>query len=310
MPSPSTETNANQVRSIYGLSEMKPTKVQRNFRSSHKHCIFCGVFGALSAEHMFPDWLTDILPLEWNNHSHTISRAPNFLSYALGQKIEKQTKVISGDTGSRKLRVVCRKCNSEWMSQLQQKAKPLLTEAILGRWANYGDHLELIAQWCLMTAMVHEFDDVEYVGFTKEERRKFFEAKTIPDNVSIWIGLAPKEVPARRKMHRGIQIVEDTDRLYQATSLHIGDLLIQVVSLPEMHVHSVASQAIKWDMRLIWPANGANRVLISTAPSHLRERVLEESHHRLLSFVEEYFAGQRSQTVLAPWMGEMHPIRE
>src|SRR5258706_8629356 len=101
-----------------------PPKPRRtNLRPPGK-CIFCDQ-GGLSKEHMWADWLRDYIPRAMLEH--IIGEVAIF-----PDKRELTRKRRAGDPHSRKIRCVCEECNNEWMSQLQEDAKPFLLPMLTG----------------------------------------------------------------------------------------------------------------------------------------------------------------------------------
>jgi hypothetical protein len=82
-------------------------------------CIFCGG-RPLTREHIWPDWFRAHLPrtLPFYHSGRIVLNEDNTKTHS--------SKKTSGDPKSRKLRIVCNKCNNEWMSGVQNAAKPIL----------------------------------------------------------------------------------------------------------------------------------------------------------------------------------------
>ncbi len=82
-------------------------------------CIFCGG-RPLTREHIWPDWFRAYLPRTRSSYhsGRIVLNDDNTRTHS--------SKKMSGDPKSRKLRIVCNKCNNEWMSDLQNATKPIL----------------------------------------------------------------------------------------------------------------------------------------------------------------------------------------
>lgn len=82
-------------------------------------CIFCGG-RPLTREHIWADWFRAYLPrpLPFYHSGRIVLSEDNTQTH----KSEK----ISGDPKCRKMRIVCNRCNNEWMSDLQNATKPIL----------------------------------------------------------------------------------------------------------------------------------------------------------------------------------------
>lgn len=95
-----------------------------------------------------------------------------------------------GDIQNRKLRIVCGQCNGGWMSDLQQRAKPLLLSLIHGEaTALDADSQKIVAGWIAMTVTVAEyFGRKENITITASDRQHIRRTQTPPSRWKIWIG--------------------------------------------------------------------------------------------------------------------------
>lgn len=151
-------------------------------RQKVKHCIFCSSDSKLSKEHIFPDWLKDFLPRDMQQHTFK-----HQIFYPNGVKSREQN--ITGDPKSRKLPVVCEKCNNGWMSRLQEETKPILLPLIQGNKTRLRAKSQMqLAQWCTMAVMVAEFVLPKLIAIPQPSRTYFKETLLPPDNWKIWIG--------------------------------------------------------------------------------------------------------------------------
>ncbi len=93
-----------------------------------KLCIFC--HGAtLTREHVIPDWIQEIIPKE-DDHRHLFT---TFLKIPLVRRARLKTSHLrQGHPISRKVRVVCKRCNSGWLSILEDELKPRIKALVLG----------------------------------------------------------------------------------------------------------------------------------------------------------------------------------
>lgn len=75
----------------------------------------------MSQEHIWSDWLSEILPRQ-------ISRSEGYTT----DLVNVEYKEHQGDVGTKRVRVVCTDCNNGWMSQIVTAAKPYATSLIRG----------------------------------------------------------------------------------------------------------------------------------------------------------------------------------
>jgi hypothetical protein len=106
-------------------------------------CIFCGFSGKLTGEHVFGDWLSRI-ELDRDPVPHGTGWL-NRVGRELGVRPPFQQKV----------RDVCGRCNSGWMSRLEDVAKRVLTPLILGKRGRIEVRDQAaVAMWAQKTALV------------------------------------------------------------------------------------------------------------------------------------------------------------
>jgi hypothetical protein len=146
-----------------------------------RFCIFCGKPG-LTKEHVWADWLKQHIPKQAINHTQLVAILHPTHS-------EFRRKTVAGDLRSRRLRVVCERCNTGWMSQLQSQGKPYLLPLIRGEVTALNPAAQTtVAAWIAMFVMVAEHFNPHTVVSTKTERKTFRHKRTPSSNWKIWIG--------------------------------------------------------------------------------------------------------------------------
>jgi hypothetical protein len=116
-------------------------------RSLPRNCVFCGAI-ADSQEHVWPKWAAPMLvdegPLP---HVHQVLQA--------GRPFEERR--YSKGAYSVTVGVVCKRCNNDWMSDLESRAKPYLEGMLDGRGRELHEGgLRTLATWALKTSMMVE----------------------------------------------------------------------------------------------------------------------------------------------------------
>src|SRR5262245_12065211 len=81
-------------------------------------CIFCGKQGDMSKEHIWSDWLDEVIP-RGGDHFVTVT---SFLD-AEGNSLPDLRQKRQGSVHTKKVRRVCRSCNGGWMSNIVNTAK-------------------------------------------------------------------------------------------------------------------------------------------------------------------------------------------
>jgi len=141
-------------------------------------CIFCGS-RATSKEHVFSSWLIEAL-------SNGSQRTEITLSIA-GETLTPWAE--TGPERGLKVRSVCRRCNNNWMSELEETVKPYLLAMLrdfslpLDREAQI-----LIATWTVKLAMVLEGVRPTVKFYTDSSRRVLMEQRQPPDGTMVWLG--------------------------------------------------------------------------------------------------------------------------
>lgn len=131
---------------------------------------------------MWANWLREYIPREMQDHyvGSTVIGATG-----TAEKIQHRT----GDPHSRKIKCVCKKCNNEWMSRLQEDAKPFLVPMLRGNVVQLHKKAQtLVAGWVTMMVMVAEHLNDEMVAVPLSDRQFLRCTKRPPDHWRIWIG--------------------------------------------------------------------------------------------------------------------------
>ena len=141
-----------------------------------KQCIFCGGDGPFTNEHIMPEWTAKLLGLGRVSVSARKLDQP------------KRSWESVGSFGTT-VAAVCKRCNTGWMSQLENLAKPILTRMIRpkGTVTLGSDEQVVVASWLWKLAIVHEYPSkVRY--FTDDERQCLIRGDApTPYGVHMWI---------------------------------------------------------------------------------------------------------------------------
>jgi hypothetical protein len=146
-------------------------------------CIFCGQ-GNLSKEHIWSEWTHALIGV---NTATNRVEAGWKTSPRDGTRLTRR-KERPGHTATKKLRVVCVKCNNEWMSTVDNTARDCLTPLILGAIINldvFGQNI--VAIWAALKTLTIEHNTKENVITSQSTRDAFRDKRTIPDGMKISI---------------------------------------------------------------------------------------------------------------------------
>lgn len=237
-------------------------KSKEKYSHGRRICIFCGdnSGSGITKEHVFGLWLKQFFPrnqttehdairIEWPDESGSQA------------EIEKRFKQ-QGHVGSKKLRVLCRHCNNEVFSGLEDKVKKALPPLILGKRANLlPGGQTLIATWAAKTAMVAEYLKPVDSGIPQADRKWLLDCmRPPPSNWFVWAGAyngtkwRDLSIYQSRMGISPTPVARPSDAPYyaQATTFGIGHVLFCVVSSSSPSIENFAG--FEFDGLLqIWP---------------------------------------------------------
>lgn len=146
-------------------------------------CIFCEA-GGLTKEHIWPDWLKMLFP-KTPKSRHTFGVIQPSIVAGI-PKLEQRDR--QGHSGTVKVRVVCEHCNTDWLSVLENRAKPILMHMIRGERSRLGpEDLNTLATWAAKTSMTAECKQPRPDGTTQEERIFPMRKNRPPPHWFVWV---------------------------------------------------------------------------------------------------------------------------
>ncbi len=248
-------------------------------------CIFCGGYG-LSLEHVFPDWLRKIFPRA-HTDTHTEGDTVYMFVPARGYvPLAANRKKRQGQSGTRKVRVVCRKCNNGWLSTLEEGMKPILTSLI------FDTPLTLLpsgqrslATWIAKTVMTGEFIKRNDISITQTEREVFRSTLQPAQHWNIW--LAPYvggKWSACGMFHNGVGIYLPPEPIRVGvknthwTVIGIGQIAMLAAASTAHGITFEFEDETRGDFTRIWPATG--RPIAWPTRLHLTDAGVDETARR------------------------------
>ena len=140
-------------------------------------CIFCTGFH-LTKEHLFADWLREIFPRS-ESDTHTMGVAEG----TPWRIIQRQ-----GHSGSKKIRTVCKRCNSGWISAVDDAAKYVATPLIRGEPSVITPDMQrVLAGWFAKIAAVADSRNRRRSVVTQPQRTWIMDRQEPPKEWEIWI---------------------------------------------------------------------------------------------------------------------------
>lgn len=148
-------------------------------------CLFCGcaLKGKRTTEHVFPDWLLKARRLS----QHEIERV------VIGRDGKEKTRRKAHVLDKIRLGPVCGDCNSGWMSDLEDKAKKVLTPLfdVKSIPKLKPAKREVLALWTVKTAAMLNWSSNYGRLVTADEIRVLNGGSTIPDQISVYLAHNP-----------------------------------------------------------------------------------------------------------------------
>jgi hypothetical protein len=150
-----------------------------------RKCIFCEANNANSREHFYSEWMHGLLPVgpQGTYTGEIIDEHPKTRAVSRHDK-----RVKPGELHTKKMKVVCRICNNEWMSGIEDAAKPLLTPLIKGDAVTLdAAQLEIVAKWATLKVIVCEHDNRGTEVTPQADRTAFMADGVIPGYFNIYL---------------------------------------------------------------------------------------------------------------------------
>lgn len=138
--------------------------------------MYCGSSVSMSREHVIGEWVGDFLG--WRGSSVIINDTIDDNRREVIKSTQRSTRRRWGDAF---IKTVCKKCNNTWLSEIQEKAKPIIRCLSDGVWnpLSLEDEISL-AKWVTVTsfnASIYQREDPE---FLKNHRKGFYENRLPP----------------------------------------------------------------------------------------------------------------------------------
>ncbi len=225
-------------------------------------CVFCGKTG-VTKQHMWPDWIKNVHPRTDKEHTQQITHLDS--SSPLVTTIKPFMGYKRGPLGAYKLRIVCAACNNGWMSQLEQKSQPILTNLILNQSSRINsDTQQILAAWVSLMAMVAEYTDVPNMAIPPEHRNHLRQNGYPPEGWKIWLGnnVAPDWSLSYHHIGLASHPAKSPEKSFecntQFSTIGIGAVIFYVASTVLHSSVLKISDEFEKNMVQIWPTNLEN----------------------------------------------------
>ena len=219
--------------------------------------MFCSETGVTKG-HVWPDWLNSILPRTATHHEELIGEFSTFTPDVPGPP--KNYRVRQGHARSRKPRNTCGKCNSGWMSRIEDDAIKTATALIKDEPLSLTENAqrELAAFLCLISMRLEFLGRLRAIPAT--DRIYLKDHKLPPASWMVWIAkYTGEKADEHWSRYCGMQLgLTPTDKVgaehcnTQVTTLIIGKLCAHLFSSTEIPFEGYEGARLT----RIWPLTG------------------------------------------------------
>jgi hypothetical protein len=187
-----------------------------------KECAFCPHSAKLSAEHIWSEWMRSLFP----------GKKFRFISRDERGAVVKEWASADIDMTAK---VVCQKCNNDWMSSLESThAKPAMADLIVGskELTISQEQAKGIAAFAFKTTLIADHMKRDRKPFfSREVRHKFAKSLNIPPNTQMWMaGFLPMSSGHIHSCYHEGKIDAINRVWLDVCTYAVGHLAFQVVS--------------------------------------------------------------------------------
>jgi hypothetical protein len=240
-----------------------PKAPRRANLKSPGSCIFCGRPG-LTDEHIFSDWLRELFP----RTAHDRKRQADILLDSEHKRWSIPLPRLSqGHIGSKKLHVTCERCNTGWISIIDNAPKIPLTRLINGEIFSLDRIAQhQVATWITKLVIISEYLYPDNRAVSDAEKCWFWGWRMPFHKWKIWIahyhGLQWRELYTFHHMLRfdldSPKRVTEASRNFHSTTIGMGNLLIHVMGTSADFLSFDLDNDAVSDLARIWPIRQTN----------------------------------------------------
>ena len=193
----------------------------------------------MTKQHVLPDWLRECFPRTEND-----TKTQNLLHYERVDDSLIATPSIrkkQGHLGNMRIRNVCEKCNSGWISRLENDTKPIVKELLSGHVVGMDrNKQELLSRWILEVNVMIEYTDRKTIAITESDR-KMIKNGMIPEGWKIWIGYCESKNWEFRFRHNAANVVRKSD-YKKGSGIHEKcNIQFTTIGIGRLYIHTIKS---------------------------------------------------------------------
>jgi len=203
-------------------------------------CAFCPATANITGEHIWPAWLSKLLPKTRYRNERVDGEAKSTWTTS---KLDQTANVV------------CKRCNETWMSELEGQAKSLLADVIInGKQTTFGyDDLKFLAAYAFEKSIIANYQTLSILQepiSTRAQRERFRISLELPSDICIWVSsfqgharYSGRSNPRYAKSTTGPAPLDDLD-IYTHTYV-VGQLVFQVLAY---RFNSIFNRALKIEL--------------------------------------------------------------
>jgi hypothetical protein len=208
-------------------------------------CVFCGSIKDLTKEHIWSDWLKQIISRDWHRNEAYVANvlSPDESTDQSGQKTRQ------GAVHTKKIRKVCKTCNSGWMSDIVEAAKPTAKSLILGEQISLTRKFQAkLGTWLALSAMMADRATKSDKKLPDSDLQFMFENHKTPPHWHIGIGFySGKESVAFNNSVWSLLTEDASGRRFPHATSHTKASILK-------HLYSIVDVVVPKDFSKISPA--------------------------------------------------------
>ena len=136
---------------------------------------------------------------------------------------------------------MCEKCNSGWISRLENDTKPIVKELLSGHVVGMDrNKQELLSRWILEVNVMIEYTDRKTIAITESDR-KMIKNGMIPEGWKIWIGYCESKNWEFRFRHNAANVVRKSD-YKKGSGIHEKcNIQFTTIGIGRLYIHTIKS---------------------------------------------------------------------
>jgi hypothetical protein len=258
----------------------------------------------MTKEHIWGDWLKAHIPQAMNKH--------NMQAVRINRPGEQTTGNIflrAGDPLRSTVKVVCADCNNQWLSVIQDRAKPFLIPIIKGKRMVLGaDAQQRVSAWCAMATMTAEYIDRDpnTIAIPQSDRDWLRNNGTAPPGWRIWLAHYRRHKWPAQWVHLSLPILDANAILApsaafvppntQVTTFVVGEFYVHVMSsVDPANINAWATRLSHSERRLVCMHPPKESLIIWPPPSLLDRDAdnIASAFHRYVEGISRTLLGRR-----------------